>query len=159
MLRLVLTAASLAFAAPAAAANLDALVFFSGRTEGEGKLKVVLKAPVPVRVESRGTPDGSGGLILEQLVHEGSKPARKNRWVLRPTSPTTFTGSLTEATGPVRGSMSGRVLKLHYVRKDGLRASHVLTLLPDGRTMTSRMTIRKLGLVVARVEEVIRKLD
>jgi hypothetical protein len=37
--------------------------------------------------------------------------------------------------------------------------SHVRTLQPGGRTRTNRTTVKRLGLVVARVEEVIRKLD
>ena len=159
MLKWILVAASIAIASPAAAADLDPLAFFTGRTQGDGKLKVVLKSPVTIGVESRGKPDGRGGLVLEQVIREGSKPARTRRWVLRPTSPTTLQGTLTDAKSPVRGSVSGRVLKLAYVREDGTHASHVLTLRPDGRTMLNRMTIKKLGMVVARVEEVIRKLD
>ena len=157
--RWILVAATLAAASPASAAGLDPLAFFSGRTRGNGELKVVLKAPVTISVDSRGKPDGHGGIVLDQIIREGSKPLRSRRWVLHPTSPTTLSGTLTDAAGPVRGSVSGRVLKLYYTRKDGLRASHILILQPGGRTMTNRMTVKRLGLVVARVEEVIRKLD
>lgn len=158
-LRSGLAAACLAAASPALAGDLDPLAFFTGRTHGEGKLKILLKAPVPITVHSRGTPDGRGGLVLEQTVREGAKPVRTNRWVLRPTSASTLAGTLTDAGGPVTGSFAGRVLRLDYARKDGTRASQVLTLQGDGRTLVNRMTIRKLGVVVARVEEVIRKLD
>jgi hypothetical protein len=157
--KILLAVAAFAAAWPASAESLDPLTFFSGRTRGEGKLKVALKAPVTVNVDTRGTPDGRGGIVLDQIVREGAKPPRSNRWMLHPTSSTTFSGTLTEAAGPVRGSMAGRVLKFRYTRKDGMRASHVLTLQPDGRTMTNRMTIKRLGIIVARVEEVIRKLD
>ena len=155
----ILVAATLAVASPASAAGLDPLDFFTGRTRGDGKLKIVMKPPITMRTDGRGTPDGRGGIVLEQIVREGSKPLRSRRWVLRPTSKSTLSGTLTEAASPVRGSVSGRVLKLNYTRKDGLRASHVLTLQPDGRTMTNHTTVRRLGFVVARVEEVIRKLD
>lgn len=159
MLKWILVCASIAVASPAAAADLDPLAFFTGRTHGDGMLKVVLKSPVTIGVDSRGKPDGRGGIVLDQIIREGSKPARTRRWVLRPTSPTTLQGTLTDAAGPVRGSVLGRVLKLTYVRDDGTHASHILTLRPDGRTMFNRMTIKRLGLVVARVDEVIHKLD
>ena len=159
MLKWILVCASIAVASPAAAADLDPLAFFTGRTHGDGMLKVVLKSPVTIGVDSRGKPDGRGGIVLDQVIREGSKPARTRRWVLRPTSPTTLQGTLTDAAGPVRGSVLGRVLKLTYVRDDGTHASHILTLRPDGRTMINRMTIKRLGLVVARVDEVIHKLD
>ena len=38
-------------------------------------------------------------------------------------------------------------------------AEQVLTLQPGGRKVINRMTIRKLGMTVARVEEVITKID
>jgi len=157
--RWILVAATIAAASPASAAGLDPLAFFTGRTRGNGKLKIVMKAPVPISVDSHGKPDGHGGIVLDQIIREGSKPLRSRRWTLHPTSPTTLSGTLTDAAGQVRGSVSGRVLKLNYTRKDGLRASHVLTLQPGGRTMTNHMTVKRMGLVVARVEEVIRKID
>jgi len=159
MLKWIPVAAAVAAASPASAAGLDPLAFFTGKTRGDGKLRIIMKAPVPISVDSRGKPDGRGGIVLDQTIREGSKPLRSRRWVLHPTSPTTLSGTLTDATGPVRGSISGRVLKLNYTRNDGLRASHVLTLQPGGRAMTNHMTVKRLGLVVARVEEVIRKLD
>ena len=119
----------------------------------------MLQSPVTVGVDSRGKPDGRGGIVLEQVIREGSKPARTNRWVLHPTSPTTLQGTVTDAASPVHGSPLGRGLKLTYVRDDGTHASHILTLRPDGRSMLNRMTIKRLGLVVARVDEVIHKLD
>jgi hypothetical protein len=114
---------------------------------------------VTIGVDSRGKPDGRGGIVLDQVIREGAKPARSRRWVLRPTSPTTLQGTLTDAASPVVGSVSGRVLKLSYVRGDGTHASQTLTLRPDGRSMLNRMTIKRLGMVVARVDEVIHKLD
>jgi hypothetical protein len=159
MLKWILVAATIAAAAPAAAAGTDPLTFFTGRTHGDGKLKIIMKAPVSLSIDTRGKPDGHGGIVLDQIIREGTKPLRSRRWILRPTSATTLLGTLTDAASPVRGSISGRVLKLNYVREDGLHASHVLTLQPGGRTMTNRTTVKRLGLVVARVEEVIRKLD
>ncbi len=146
-------------AAPAAAPTFDPLDFFSGASRGEGTLKVLARPSVPLRVESRGRPDGKGGLILDQTIREGSKPPRQRRWVLRPTSPTTMSGTITDNPGTVNGRLDGNRMVLHYTMKGGLKTDQVLTLRPGGRSLSNRMTIRKFGVTVAHVNEVITKLD
>ena len=101
MIFLSLALAGCSAAAPAAPPTFDPLAFFTGTSRGEGTLKVMTKPSVPIRVESEGRPDGKGGIILDQTIREGSKPARQRRWVLRPTSPTTMTGTITDNPGPV----------------------------------------------------------
>ncbi len=161
MTRIILAAALLASCAeaPAPAQKFDPQTFFTGPTRGEGTLKILLRPSVPIRVETEGRPDGRGGMVLEQTVHEGSKPPRQRRWVLRPTSPTTLTGTITDTPGPIRGRLSGNRLFLNYTMKGGLKTDQVLTMQPGGRTIVNKMTVRRLGIVVARVEETIRKLD
>ena len=162
MYRIAITAAALAagsVAAPAAPPSFDPLAFFTGQSRGEGSLKVVAKDRVPIRVESHGRPDGTGGIILDQTVRQGDKPARQRRWVLRPTSPTTVTGTITDNPGPVSGRMDGNRLLLSYAMKGGLKVQQILTIQPGGRSMTNRMTVRKFGLPVAHVDEVITKVD
>ncbi len=117
------------------------------------------KPSVELQVESMGRPDGKGGITLDQTIKEGSKPARKRRWVLRRTSPTTMTGTITDNPGPVTGRLDGNRLLLSYTMKGGLKAVQVLTIQPGGRSLINRMTVRKFGLTVARVEELITKLD
>jgi hypothetical protein len=145
--------------APAATPAFDPLAFFSGASRGEGTLKVMTKASVKLRVESLGRPDGKGGITLDQIIKEGRKAARKRRWVLRQTSPTTMTGTITDNPGTVRGRMEGNRLLLNYTMNGGLKAEQVLTMQPGGRSITNRMTVRKFGLPVAQVDEVITKLD
>ena len=141
------------------AAAFDPLGFFTGSTRGEGKLKVAMRASVPVHVESHGRPDGRGGITLDQTIREGSKPPRQRRWVLRQTSPTTLAGTITDTPGPISGWMKNGRLHLSYTMKGGMKAEQVLTLQPGGRSVINRMTVRKFGLAVAHVEEVITKLD
>jgi hypothetical protein len=43
--------------------------------------------------------------------------------------------------------------------KGGLKAEQVLTMQADGRSITNRMTVRKFGLPVAHVDEIITKLN
>ncbi len=154
-----LAAALLGLSVPAAAQPFDPLAFFTGKSRGEGTLKVALKPTVTVRVESYGRPDGNGGIILDQTIREGAKPPRQRRWMLRPTSATTLTGTITDTPGPIRGRLKGNRLHLNYTMKGGLKAEQVLTLQPGGRSVINRMTVKKLGMPVAHVVETITKVD
>ena len=162
MIRLLILSLALAGCgapSPAAPPTFDPLAFFTGSSRGEGTLKVMTKPGVKIRVESQGRPDGLGGIILDQTIREGSKPARQRTWVLRQTSPTTMTGTITDNPGPVSGQLDGNRLMLNYRMKGGLKAEQVLTIQPGGRSLTNRMTVRKFGIPVAHVNEVITKTD
>ncbi len=136
---------------------LDPLDFFTGEVRGEGKIKVMMKPGTTMRSESRGTPDGKGGMTLDQKVYEAGKPVRISRWSLQPTSKTTLTGTVSNAPGPVTGRLSGNRLHLKYPMAGGLVAEQYMYLQPDRRTLLNRMTVRKFGIVVARIEERISK--
>ncbi|CAM3102396.1 hypothetical protein SPAN111604_03735 [Sphingomonas antarctica] len=78
-------------------------------------------------------------------------------WDLRPTSPTTLVGSLSpDAVGPVSGTMSNDVLRIAYIMKGGLSVAQTLKLLPNG-VLANHMSIKKLGMTVATVDERITK--
>jgi len=86
--RWILVAATIAAASPASAAGLDPLAFFTGRTRGNGKLKIVMKAPVPISVDSHGKPDGHGGIVLDQIIREAqSRCAAAAGSFVRPRQP------------------------------------------------------------------------
>lgn len=162
MKRIIFLAAGLAAcsaAAPSQPPTFDPLAFFTGPSRGEGTLKVIARPSVQVRVESHGRPDGKGGIVLDQTIREGAKPARQRRWVLRQTSPTTMTGTITDNPGPVRGRLDGDKLILNYAMKGGLKAEQVLTVHPGGRAVSNHMTVRKFGMPVAHLNEVITKVD
>ncbi len=153
-----LVGCSSAVPAPAPAEPFDPLAFFTGASSGVGTLKVALSSPVTIRVTSVGTPSGNGGIVIEQTIRQGDKPARERRWTLRPTSATTMTGTITDTPGQVRGRMVDNRLLLDYPMKGGMKAHQVLTLRPSG-TVLNRMTIKRLGITVARVEETITKAE
>jgi hypothetical protein len=136
---------------------LDPIEFFTGLTQGQGRVKVVFKSAVPLKVKSRGVPDGKGGLVIDQRVREGDKPARVRRWIIRPDGAGRFTGTLTDAAGPVTVSAGGNAARIAYTMKNGLGVEQWLVLADDRRTIRNRMTIRKWGLRVASVEERIAK--
>ena len=91
-------------------------------------------------------------------AHETGKPARIRRWVLYPTSKTTFAGTLTDAATPIKGDLSGNRLHLKYRMKDGLAFEQWMYLQPDRKTVLNHMTVRRWGIVVAHINETTRKL-
>ena len=156
---LLVVSALLACTAAAPVPLFDPLAFFTGPTTGVGSLKVMMKPSVPIHITNEGQPDGKGGIVLRQTIREGDKPARQNRWTLRPTSATTLTGTASNSPGPVRGTMRGNRLMLNYAMNGGMKAEQVLTLQPGGERVVSKMAIKRFGMTVARVEEVITKVD
>ena len=143
----------------AAAEAFDAIRFFNGRTEGQGVLKVALKSPTRIRVESRGRVEPDGTLSVRQSVSEGDKPARAREWRIRELSPGRYAGTLSDASGPVAGEAIGNQIHLRFRMKGGLDAEQWLTLAPGGRSANNILRVRKFGLTVATLTETIRKLD
>lgn len=156
-----LTLAACAPAVPLAAPApvFDPLAFFAGRTEGRATLKIVLGAARAVRVEGTGRVEPDGALVLDQVVTQKGKPATRRRWRIRRTGPFTYAGTLSDAVGPVTGEVAGNRLHLRFAMKGGLATDQWLTLAPDGRSAANLLTARKFGVVVARLDETIRKLD
>ncbi len=138
---------------------LDMVAFFTGKTRGEGQLSVLLEAPKRISVDSVGRTDRKGDLILDQTVREEGKAARNRRWVMRRAGPGRFTGTLTDAVGPVSVTVAGSEADIRYKMKDGLSVAQTLQLQPGGQTIANRMAVKKFGVRVARLQETIRKLD
>jgi hypothetical protein len=149
-------AALLAAAAPTTAPEH----FFVGRTEGAGTVRMIMSGSHKVRDVSRGRLDGSGALLLEQVVYEEGKPARRRSWRLVRAGGNRISGTISDAIGPVTGEMKGSVLHLRYRAREGNAAvEQWITLHPGGRTASNRMVFRKWGLKAATLESTIRKLD
>lgn len=157
LLALVLPAAT-ALAAPEKP-KLDMLAFFTGKTHSESVLKVVLKKPVPLIVDSIGGKGDRGDFVMIDTVHEGDKPVRQRKWIMKQAAPNHFTGSLTDATGPVDILVDGSTATISYMMKGGLKVEQQLQLQPGGKTLSSNVTAKKLGMKFARVEGTVRKLD
>jgi hypothetical protein len=134
--------------------------FFVGRTEGAGTVQMIMSGSHKVRDVSRGRLDKSGALILEQMVYEEGKPARRRSWRLQRGPANRITGTISDAVGPVAGTVRGNVLHLKYRAKEAsAQVEQWITLHPGGRTASNRMVFRKFGLKAATVETNIRKLD
>jgi Protein of unknown function (DUF3833) len=155
---ILLLCAATASAAPEKP-KLDMLAFFAGRTHAENVMKVVLKKPVPLIVDSIGGKGDRGDFVLIDTVHEGDKPVRQRKWIMRPTGPNRFGGTLTDAVGPVDVQIDGDTAKIRYVMKGGLKIEQELKLQPDRKTLTNHVVAKKLGMKFARVDGTVRKLD
>lgn len=113
-----------------------------------------------VRDSSRGRLDRSGALILDQMVYEEGKPARRRSWRLARAGGNRIGGTISDAVGPVTGEISGNVLHLKYrAREANAQVEQWITLHPNGRTASNRMIFRKFGFKAATLESTIRKLD
>lgn len=140
------------------APHFDAVAFFAGRTEGTGVLKIALHRHDATRVEGNGRIAGDGTIVLDQTVRRDGKPATQRRWVLRRIAADRYTGTLSDAAGPVDGHVEGNVLHLRFAMKRGLQAEQTLVLRQGGQIADNVMIVRKFGVTVARLDETITRL-
>jgi hypothetical protein len=142
---------------PTATTPLDPIAYFTGRAEGRATLHKLVGEPEAILVHSSGRSDGKGGVFLNQRIEEQGKPARVRTWHLMPAGPGHFTGTLTDASGPVVASVAGPRLDIAFPMKGRLKARQVLILRADGRTLANRLTVTKFGVPLAHLDEVITK--
>jgi hypothetical protein len=156
------TAAGLMLAGSAPAAEgprLDMTAFFTGRSHADNVLKIVFNRPTRLIVDSVGGKGDRGDFVLIDTIHEGDKPVRTRKWVMRPAGPNHYTGALSDAVGPVDIQVGGDQATIRYVMKGGLKVDQRLQLLGDGRTLANHVTVKRFGLRFATVDGKIRKLD
>ncbi|MBV8686386.1 MAG: DUF3833 family protein [Alphaproteobacteria bacterium] len=151
----------LAAPGPAAATTPSAAAFehfFTGVTQGAGTVQIVLAGRHGMRDRARGRMEG-GALIIEQVVEEEGKPARRRIWRLARAGGDRVTGSISDARGPVSGEVKGATFHLTYRLAEGPSVEQWIILQPGGRTALNRMVFHRFGLKVATVESVVRKVD
>ena len=144
--------------ASAPAPRFDAVAFFAGRSEGKGVLKIALRRRSTTLVEGKGRVTADGGIVLDQTVRRQGTPATRRQWVLHPVGTGRYTGTLSDAVGPVDGRVEGSVLHLRFAMKGGLQAEQFLALQPGGSVAQNVMIVRKMGVAVARLDESIMRL-
>lgn len=135
----------------------DPVAFFTGPTHGDGKLDQIMKGTRTVTVDSIGRPEANGMLTLTQRIAMEGDPPRTRVWKFRPVAPGRYTGTLTDASGPVETVAIGRSIRIRYPMKGGLKVEQWLTALPGGDALDNRMTVTKWGLRVATLRERIEK--
>jgi hypothetical protein len=135
----------------------DPAAFFVGHTRGVGQLKIVFSGTKPTLVEGHGRMEGDT-LVLDQRVTQGDKPATTRQWRLHDTGGGRWTGTLTDARGPVVAEVEGNRFHVAFAMKGGTHAEQWLYLRPGGTVVTNRMVVTKFGLPVASLDETITHL-
>jgi hypothetical protein len=160
-MKLVAAAAIILVGSAAAAERpkLDMTAFFTGRSHAENVLRIVFHQPTKLIVDSVGGRGDRGDFVLIDTVHEGDKPVRTRKWVMRPDGPNHFSGVLSDATGPVDIAVNGDSATVRYTMKGNLNVVQRMQLQSDGRSLSNHVDVRKFGLRFARVDGTIRKLD
>ncbi len=149
--------ALLLFAPPVTGSAIES--FFIGATEGAGHVDILLSGRHAMRDRARGRIDSEGALLLDQIVEEHGKPARRRAWRLVRMGGNRIGGTISDARGTVAGELTATSLHLRYKMKEGPSVEQWITLQPGGRTASNRMIFRRFGLKVATVESQIRKVD
>ena len=63
--------------ASAEVAAFNPVEFFRGKTHSEGVLRVIFQSPEKILVDSEGSEEPGGSLLLKQTIHEPGKPRRR----------------------------------------------------------------------------------
>ncbi len=158
-LAFTLALAACSAAPPAAHASpvFDPFKFFAGRSHGDGQLKIITKDYQSVSVDSVGRVEGDTLVIDQKIdVRDGAKSERQ--WRLKRAGPGRYAGTLTTATGPVSAAVEGDRLHIQYPSKDGA-VEQWLSLAPDTTYADNRLTVKKMGVVVATLEETITRRE
>ncbi len=136
----------------------EPLRFFDGRTEMVSLVKVVMQKPYRSRTLSVGHISSDGTLSFVQQIIEDGKPAQQRQWRMRRVSPGTYSGTMSQAVGPVTvQERAGRFL-FKFRMKGNLAVEQWITPLSGGNAARSKVTVREFGMRVASSEGLIRKL-
>jgi hypothetical protein len=145
--------------APASAQQqINPLRFFEGWAENHGTVQVMFKKPYRTRSVGHGRIEQDGSLTLVQRVEDEGQAPQERRWRVREASPGRFIATMTEAVGPVIIEKVGNRYRFRFKMKGNLNVEQWLTPLPGGMAARNSTKIRRLGLTVATVEGLIRKL-
>ena len=145
--------------APAPTPLLDPIAFFTGRTHGEGALDVRLGKPRTLTVEGTGTAKPDGSFQLDQTVTWGDGAVETRRWLLVRRDATSFTATLSDASGEVNAEVSGNLFHLRYpIQQPRVFMEQWLYLQPDGRSVLNLAQVTVLGVPWARMSETITRV-
>ena len=137
----------------------DPLRFWEGRTETVSTLKVVMKKALKTRSLGVGKIKPDGSLELVQRVEDEGKPPRERRWNIRKVGPKRYVGTMNEATGPVVIEEVDDRYRFRFKMKGNLAVEQWIIPSADGKSARNTVTIKKLGMTVAKSEGTVRKLS
>ena len=133
--------------------------FLSGRTQGSGSVQIMMSGTSTIQTEGRGSVLPDGSFRLEHVLRQQGEPERRRTWNMRRSSPTRYTGTISDARGPVTASVTGNQVRVEYRTTEGYWIDQMLTINADGRSAANRTRISRFGIGVATLQETIRKVD
>ncbi|HEX8839887.1 MAG TPA: hypothetical protein VF750_05405 [Sphingomicrobium sp.] len=139
-------------------APVDPLRFFVGRTESVGRVKIMFQKDYSTRSIGEGRIEPDGSLVLVQQVFDEGKAPQERRWHIRQVAPGRYTGTMTEASGPVVIDRVGDRYRFRFPMNGRLAVEQLMAPLPGGQVASSTAKVRKLGLVVATTSGIIRRV-
>ena len=155
----MLLAPILSIASPAATAQVaDPLRFFAGRTETQGMVKVLFRKPYRTRSLGQGRIEPDGSLSLVQRVEDDGKPPRERRWRVHQVGPGRYSGTMSDAAGPVDIEQVGNRYRFRFTMKGHLNVEQWLTPMAGATAARTTTRIRKFGMTVATTDGTVRKL-
>ena len=137
----------------------DPLHFFDGVTESVGTLRIVMHKVVATRSIGQGQIKADGSLSLVQQVEDEGRPPHVRRWLIRRVAPGHFSGTMSDAAGPVTIDQVGGRYRFRFKMNVGMSVEEWLTPLRGGKSATSSMTVRKFGFAVASSQGIVRKIS
>lgn len=137
----------------------DPLRFWEGRTESISTVKIVMKKPYRSHAIGRGRIKPDGSLELVQRVDDEREGTKERRWQIRQVGPGRYSGTMSEAKGPITIEEIGGKFRFRFKMPGGVAVEQILTPLPGGRSASSKVTIKKLGVTVGRSEGTVRKIS
>jgi hypothetical protein len=139
--------------------SLDPVAFFSGHTHGDGALDIRFGKGRHVSVEGNGYTNADGSFQLDQVITYDDSTRETRRWVLRRSTASTWTASLSDAQGEVTAESDGNLFHLRYnIRSPKVDMEQWLYLQPDGRSVLNLAQITVLGVPYARLSETITRI-
>jgi hypothetical protein len=118
-----------------------------------------MKKPFHSRAVGKGVLKTDGTLDLIQRVEDEGQQPRERRWRMRQVSPGHFSGTMSEAKGPVTVEAVGGRYRFRFRMDGSIAVEQWLTPMPDGRSARCVFSIRKYGIRVGGSDGYIRKLD
>ncbi|MEO6874067.1 MAG: DUF3833 family protein [Opitutaceae bacterium] len=141
--------------------HFDILQFYTGHTRSTGLLESRSGCPIKrVATETWGHMEAGELRMTQDVTFDDDKPERRV-WRIRRLDEHNYEARSENVIGVAHGEVWGNILRLDYVLAPDaanplthVRMTHWMMLQPDGRTMLNAVTVRKLGVVVARITEV-----
>lgn len=134
--------------------------FFSGRTEGEGRLSQRGRAEKALHVEGLGQMEADSTFRLDQTVTFRDGTTEKRTWHMRRVDAHKYSATLSDASGKVSAETNGNLFHLRYLlRQPAVFMEQWIYLEPGGRAANNDATITILGVPWARLSERITRSD